>query len=218
MEPAYVFFKMSTSTYFLIIAIATFLTLSESYQSKCDDQTDSEVCAQLLKDLKGALLQDEGNSFRIRRLFFQSSAATPVLVKVSYKINFRENLTIAAEVPWCSRNASNSTIELNETDITYMLGWTSSGVYTMFHPTVLSMMQLQFPFSFLRIIHYTLKQRGPEADAFLWDGSYELPTLHINLIIASLSCVPSYELFESVLMDFNSMVRKQSIKFLHVYV
>ena len=51
-------------------AIATFLTLSESYQSKCDDQADSEVCAQLLKDFKGALLQDEGNSFRIRRLFF----------------------------------------------------------------------------------------------------------------------------------------------------
>lgn len=192
--------------------MATFLTLSESYQSKCDDQTDllaSGHCAQFLKDLEVALLQDKGNSFHIRRLFFQSPATTPALVRVSYNINFKENLTMAVvveEVPWCSN--SSLRMELNETNIT--LGWTSSRVYTMFHPIVLSMMQLQFPFSFLRIIHYTLKQRGPEADAFLWDGSYDLPTLYINLTIGSLSCVPSHELFYSALMHFNSMVRKQN--------
>ena len=77
---------------------------------------------------------------------------------------------------------------------------------TVFHPTVLNMAQAQIPLAVLRLIHKTLNQRGPEADAFLWDGSYDLPTLHLSVHITSLSCVPSEDLFESVLKDFNTLV------------
>ena len=70
----------------------------------------------------------------------------------------------------------------------------------MFHPAVLSVMQVQSPFAFLRIMHWTLlDQRSPETDTFLWDGSYDLPTVHLNLHITSLICLPSQKVFMSVL-------------------
>ena len=202
-------YNMSTATYFIIVTLATFFISGSCLV--CDDPSDltTGTCAQLSKDLERALLQDEGNLFRIRRFFFHSPRVTPVLLKVLYNVTFGENFTMAVdqeEVPHCSSPSLNSTIELKQRNIT--LGWTSSGVYTMFHPTVLSVMQAQTPFVFLRVIHLTLDpQRSPEADTFLWDGSYDLPTLHINLHITSLLCIPSQDLFESVLIDLNTLVR-----------
>ena len=89
---------------------------------------------------------------------------------------------------------------------TYIYGWTSTGVYTVFHPMVLHMMQVQTPFALLKLIHWIFNQRSPEADTFLWDGSYELPTLYLDMQITTLSCVPSEDLFKSVLMNFNTLV------------
>ena len=192
--------------FFVILALGASIIPGSS--PICGDPTD--VCGQLSKDIERALLKDEGNLFRIRRAFFHSPTASPVLLKVVYNVTYGENFTLAVaseEIPSCSSQIlQNSTIELNQTDIT--LGWTSSGVYTMFHPTVLSVMQVQSPFAFLRIIHLTMiDQRSLEADTFLWDGSKDLPTLHLNLHITSLTCIPSQEMFESVLMDLNTLVR-----------
>ena len=176
----------------------------------CGDPADltTGVCGQLSKDIERALLKDEGNLFRIRRAFIHSPTASPVLLKVVYNVTYGENFTmaVASNVPPCFSQHLNSTIELNETNIT--LGWTSSGVYTLFHPAVLSVMQVQTPFAFLRIIHHTLiDQRSPHADTFLWDGSYDLPSLHLNLHIDFLTCLPPQEVFESLLMDLNTLVR-----------
>ena len=49
-------------------------------------------------------------------------------------------------------------------------------------------MQVQLPLGLLRQIQYQFYdsiETGPQADAFqdLWDGSYDLPTLHINIHI-----------------------------------
>ena len=108
-------------------------------------------------------------------------------------------------VPQCFISTIDSAIDLNQSNITY--GWTSSGVYTVFHPTVLIMMTAHTPFAVLRVIQRTLGQRGPETDTFLWDGSYDLPTLHLSLYIDFLSCIPSNDLFEAVLMELNVLVR-----------
>ena len=165
------------------------------------------VCTELLKDLEKALLQDETNLSGMRRAFFHSPTATPVLLRVVYNVTYSMNVTMAVatnDVPQCSMSTVNSTIGLNQRNITY--GWTSSGVYTVFHPIVLVMMQAHTPFAVLRIVQQTLGQRGPETDTFLWDGSYDLPTLHINMHIDSLSCTPSYNIFESALMDLNTLV------------
>ena len=196
---------MSIAVAWVIFALATSILPGGSLN--CDDPIG--ICGQLSKDLESALVNDEGNLFRIRRAFFHSPTASPVLIKVVYNTTYEENVTLAIsskEISPCfSQHSNQSTIGLNQTSIT--LGWTSSGVYTMFHPAVLSVMQVQSPFAFLRIIHLTLPdQRSPEADTFLWDGSYNLPTLYLNLHITSLTCLPSQEVFMSVLKDLNAMV------------
>ena len=189
----------------------------------CDDPREmmTGTCAQLSKDLERALLQDEGNLSRMRRAFFHSPTAAPVLLKVVYNITYAKNITTANavnEAPHCdSSSAANSTIEFKERDITY--GWTSSGVYAVFHPTVIKMMQAQSPFALLRIMYLTLPdQRSPEADTFLWDGSYDLPTVHLNMHISSLSCVPSQDMFESVFMDINTLVRAHMSSYIDLVV
>lgn len=200
------------SAYFrilLIVATSSSLFAKRSCLA-CNDPNDlsSGTCAQLSKDLERALVQDEGNLFRLRSMFRQSPTAAPVLLKVLYNVTFAEDFIDAAaveEVPNCYSPTLNSSMDLTQTNIT--LGWTSSGVYVVFHPTLLSMMQIQSPFALLRIFHLTLDQRSPEADSFLWDGSYALPTIQLNLYITTLSCVPSYDLFESLLIEMNTLVR-----------
>ena len=174
----------------------------------CDDPSEVSIgtCGKLSNDLKRALLQDEGNLFRMRRAFFYSPTATPVLLKVVYNITYTTNIikkAAAREIPYCFVSNTNSTLQFKQKNITY--GWTSSGVYTVFHPAVLSMMQIQLVYVMLRAVHKMLHQNSPEVDAFLWDGSQSLPTLHLNIQFNFLSCIPSEDLFESVLMDFNAM-------------
>ena len=207
LTPTTVTFDMSIAVACVIFAFAKFIVPGGSL--KCDDSVDltTGICGLLSKDLERALVNDEGNLFRIRRAFFHSPTVSLVLLKVIYNVTYAENFTMAiasdSEISACSN--LNSTIRLNQTSIT--LGWTSSGVYTIFHPAVLSVMQVQSPFALLRIIHRTLlDQRSPEADTFLWDGSYDLPTVHLNLHITTLTCLPSQEVFMSVLKDLNTMV------------
>ena len=81
----------------------------------------------------------------------------------------------------------------------------------MFHPLTVNFMQIQAPFVLMKVLFNIFKaiqpnESGPEAETFLWDGSYELPTLHINLHFASLPCIPSKEIFNSILSDFSSLV------------
>ena len=196
--------------YLLSVAlIGTILTVSCLV---CDDPVEvtTGTCADLLTNLEKALLQDKGNLFRLRRAFFHSPTADPVLLKVVYNVTYAENITTAFaddEIQPCSASPANSSTELQQQNVT--LGWTSTGVYVVFHPTVLNMIQAQLPFAILRIIHAIMQQRSPEADTFLWDGFYDLPTLHLNMYIVSLSCIPSQDLFESVLIDLNTLVSDQ---------
>ena len=101
----------------------------------------------------------------------------------------------------------NLTNELKQHNYTY--GWTSTGVYTVFHPMVLYMMQAQAPFVALKIVHnYILQdQRSLEANTFLWDGSSsDLPTLRLNLHITNLTCIPNHDVFKTVLSEINTLV------------
>ena len=202
-----------SSFYFRILLIVAISLFSRGSCLVCNDPNDlsSGTCAQLSKDLERALVQDEDNLFHLRRMFWHSPTAAPILLKVLYNVTFAENFkdaVAAEEVQSCYSPILNNSVELTPRNIT--LGWTSSGVYVVYHPILLSMMQIQSPFAFLRIFHFTLNQRSPEADSFLWDGSYDLPTIHINLYITSLSCMPSYDLFESLLIEINTLVRPLS--------
>ena len=144
---------------------------------------------------------------------------------IAYQSQFQEQhfttVCMALNDPCCSSSTENSILKKTWFDKentyssslmqeleqrSYMYGWTSIGVYTVFHPMVLNMMQAQIPIVLLKLIHRIFNQRSPEADTFLWDGSYELPTLYLDLHITALTCTPSEDLFKSVLMTFNSLV------------
>lgn len=234
--------------YIKLYGIISFLILTSTVFTSgncllCDDSSEvnAATCAKLSKDIEKALLGDEGNLFRMRKAFYYSPTASPVLLKVKYNVTLGQNFT--EEVPCCytsfmheeiseklhSESCANGTVTNSTVDATttcmpdrinncsnsiefkqenYTYGWTSTGVYVVFHPIVLTMMQAQIPLAVLRIVHRTYtNQKGPEADTFLWDGSYNLPTLYLNLHITSLSCIPTEDLFTSVLKDFNTLVR-----------
>ena len=83
------------------------------------------------------------------------------------------------------------------------LGWTSTGVFTVFHPLTINFMQIQVPFVLMTVFYHVFNAihpegSGPEAATFLWNGGYDLPTLHLNLHFTNLTCIPSKDLFNSV--------------------
>ena len=188
------------------------VSLVSQGMSVCYDSVNeilADVCYRLDQQVEHTLLQDKGNLYRIRKAFFYAPNAHPVLLRVIYNLSYAENVTQDA-LSFCtnSTNADNQ-ISLNKTSI--MLGWTSSGVFTVFHPLTINFMQIQVPFVLMKVFYnifeiFHPQESGPEADTFLWDGSYDLPTLHLNLHFTSLPCIPSTGIFNSVLRDFNSLV------------
>lgn len=169
-------------------------------------ETLEEVCYKLFQGLEDALYEDKGNTYRLRKAFFYAPNARPVLMKVIYNVTFAANITSMIDSDYCD-NASSARIKLSPNETTVIYGWTSNGIFTVVHPLVVNFMQMQLPFVLLRIFYYVLdSERGPEAQTFLWDGTYELPTLQINLPITTLPCIPNKDTFTSALKDFNSLV------------
>ena len=205
--------------YCLILPVNIFST-SESFLLSPNDICEENVkeCATLFNELQEALLKDDANKFQMRQAFFHSPAANPVLLRVIYNVTVTAEKVIRAENQYTEggETASNdsekscSAIELKQEGFTCTYGWTSTGVYTVFHPMVLYMMQAQAPFVALKCVHYLLQeQRSLEANTFLWDGSSsDLPTLYLNLCItnSNLSCISSPDIFKAVLTKINTLV------------
>ena len=204
-----------TVDYLFQLLLCGIIFISSGSCTVCDSFHISNAvansCYKLKTEFEEVLLYDEGNKLRLKNAFFYSPTANPVLLKVVYNVSYSGNMSTMGNdttmTEFCDNKLGNdSAIDLNQTII--IRGWTSSGVYTLFHPGVLNWMQLQLPFSLLRLIHRASEDttNGPEADTFLWDGSYDLPTLYLDLYFTSLPCIPSQELFNSTLEDINSMV------------
>ena len=208
---------------FLFLLIASLVLQGHTVcDGPADDET-ADACYKLDQQIKDALLQDNGNLYRLRKAFFYAPNAHPVLLRVIYSLTYAENLTHQQEDAYCTSTVNGGNpgpTSLNRTRI--VLGWTSSGVFTVFHPLTINFMQIQVPFVLMNIFHTIFnsidpKGSGPEADTFLWDGSYELPTLHLNLHFTNLSCIPGTEsdMFYSVLSDFNSLVSIYNVCYYH---
>ena len=185
-----------------LLLIALFSTQGVNTKG-CDDSNLvlAKVCYELFKTMEQSLYDDGGNLYRLRRAYFYAPNANPILLRVEYNITI-SNLENSS-LPICTEDAITI---INQTRFT--AGWTSSGVFTIFDPMTINFMQMQLPFAVMRLCYTTMKKDSPEANAFLWDGSYDLPTLHLNLRIDqdNLSCIPSNDTFESILMDLTSMV------------
>lgn len=163
----------------------------------------------LLKEFEMALLKDDGNLLHMRRAFYYNPAATPVLLKVVYNVTYGDNLLstpIKRAIPKCANSTATSLIDFCQ--ISYVYGWTSAGIFTVFHPIVLSMIQMQIPFIALKLVHLGLNQQTPEENTFHWYGFYDLPTLYLNIHITTLSCVPSQDMVEFILKDMTTLVNK----------
>ena len=193
-----------------IIITSLVLLLCQPGYCVCDDSNEElvSICSKLFQQFESSLNTDERNLYRLRKAFFYSPSAKPVLMRVIYTITYSHKVAINIGDCFNSSNTSYA-ISINNTTITY--GWTSTGVFTVFHPLTLNFMQMQLPFLLLRAFlfltsRYTSTEGGPEALTFLWDATYELPTLYLNLSIMNLPCVPSVDIFLSALKDFNSMV------------
>ena len=205
----------------ILILLSFLFLLVPLGHSVCDDSADAEtadICFKIDQQVEHALLQDKGNLYRLKKAFFYAPNAHPVLLRVIYNLSFAENAT--QEYAYCTGTNADSQISLNKTRI--VLGWTSSGVFTVFHPLTINFMQIQVPFVLMKAFHGIFNNihpegSGPEADTFLWDGSYDLPTLHLNLHFTTLPCIPSTDTFNSVLSDFNSLVSAVNVAIIIIY-
>ena len=206
---------MKTATIFFVTLLSsTLLYCRGDCAIECDDSDEvlADVCYKIYEQIEDALLADKGNDYRLQKAFFYAPYANPVLMKVVYNVSYSENVTGDAMPPsYCVSNTTADTDELMLNQTRIILGWTSSGVYTLLHPLTINFMQMQLPFAMMRIMFIIFRisnpnNNGPEAEALLWDGGYDLPTLYINLHFTYLPCIPSEQLFHSVLSDFNQLV------------
>ena len=191
----------------LVLLFATAVLFSAGSCS-CDDPEDSQysgVCYEILQSIQNALSQDKSNLYHSRKAFFYAPNADPVLLKVKYNITFAENITEDV-LPYCTNKDNNSSITFNQTEI--IQGWTSKGLYLWIEPLFLNHIQMMLPFIILRGIHQLgyFNKGNPEMDTFLWGGDYDLPTLHLNLNINSLPCIPSEKIFNSTVEDLTTFV------------
>lgn len=174
----------------------------------------SDICHKILQSLENALIQDEANLYRSRKVFFYAPDADPVLLRIEYDTSFAENITEDV-LPYCTNNENSSVSStLNLTDKTIIRGWTSKGLYQWIEPLVLSRIQMALPFCILHWVYYYQKKKSvsargnPDIASFLWDGSeaYSLDRLYINLHITSLPCIPSEEIFNSTIEELTTFV------------
>ena len=194
---------------FLLLLIIT-LPLGTLEQNSCackkpDDWQTANICYEVFNELSRALLSNKANLYRMKQAFFYAPSADPVLVQVNYTISYGDNIT-EDQLQYCESVTNETAIITNQSEI--ILGWTSRGVYYVVSPSLLNNMQMVLPYAILRFINQRLRSTygSPEVDTFLWDGSYELPTLRINLTITSLPCIPSVEVFNCTLKELNAYV------------
>ena len=191
------------SVVLLLIAIPA--VISEGVCKSPDNWQNANTCYEVFQELSRALANDKGNLYRMEQAFFYAPSADPALIEVKYNISYGGNVT-EDQVQYCGNVDNTSAIIINETEI--IRGWTSRGVYYVINPLALNKMQMVLPFAILRLINKEWRSTSgsPEVDTFLWDGSYELPTLHIDLHITSLPCIPSEEVFNYTLNELNAYV------------
>ena len=188
----------------LFATAALFSSGSCSCHNDLDDSQYSGVCYEILQNLQNALVQDKSNLYRSRKAFFYAPNVDLALLKVEYNITFAENIT--EDMLTNCTNKDNSSVMFNQMKIVH--GWTSKGLYLWIEPLFLNHIQMMLPFTILRYIHQQgyYKSNDPGMDAFLWGGDYDLPTIHVNLNIISLPCIPSEEIFNSTVKDLTTFV------------
>ena len=162
----------------------------------CDDPyiANAQTCERLFRTFESALLSDEGNLFKLRKLFYPSTSTPPQLVNITYHLQFTTANGGSTELPdssgelprcLCLGAATNRTLLNTSGIVTVRYGWTTIGIYTLIHPVLLGQLQVQLPFAIMRLAS---RHNAP----FLWNGHSHLPNASIHLTISNenLTCLP----------------------------
>ena len=186
--------------------LLTVLIIVSCAQSQCDtSEPYLQDCAALFKIFRSALFNttESDNIFLLQSVFYPSTQVSPVLVKVTYKLNIHESNQLK------SCPGPKSTICLN--DGIYTFGWTSQEIYRIFHPVIVNHLRFQLPFWLLQIsekIHSLTEYY--DLEVLLWDGTQSLSSLdlalYVDLTAHNFSCSPKTELIGQALGELNQWV------------
>ena len=190
----------------LLIAVS-----SSKAQCSCDDPNvpNAQTCHTLFRTLESSLLNNGSNVYKLRKLL-SLSPELPELVNVTYYLEFNSTDSCNTSDDFgglaiCTCNTL-STAFINQTyldireTIARRYGWTSIGVYTLIHPALLNLLQIQLPFAVMRL-HVN---KFP----FLWNGRNQLPSisLHLSIPTDGLMCIPSDSQVDGVMKSLTSLV------------
>ena len=196
---------MASSILLRVLSSAAFaLALLRVAQCQCEDykSTDTTTCSMLFQRFQSALVGSEVNLYNLRKTFAPASRPAPILVNVSYEISFGQ---VSHDL--CPGLGNDSSL-FNTSETQYLnYGWTSSVLYSYYHPAELNRLQPQLVFRFLKTLEVDPQDNGnPVATAFTWDGTGPITTAQVSLYIPSLPCAPSYEDVYNTLWDITSLV------------
>ena len=196
---------MGSSILLRVLSSAAFvLALLQVAQCQCQDykSEDTTTCFLLFQRFQSALVGSELNLYNLRKTFAPPSHPAPILVNVSYEISFGR---VSDDL--CPGADNDSTLfDTSETQyLTY--GWTSSVLYTFYHPADLNRLQPQLIFQVLKSVEVEPEDNGrPIATAITWDGNRQITTAQLSLYVPSLPCSPTYEEVYNSLWDITSLV------------
>ena len=185
-----------------VIGLLLLLSGNSAQKDMCENHISAKtpLCSELFQVFQAALVKSDTNLFNLRKIFFPSSEASPVLVNISYVIDFG-NIT---DIP-CTNDKSNTVYGFETFHKNY--GWTSTLMFAIFHPATINRLQPQL--FYVMMTYLEPKTTGVTQAAFYWEGLIMSPylTLELSLHIPSLSCSPSYDQISNSLKDMTSMVR-----------
>ena len=152
---------------------------------------------------ENALLSNGSNRYKLRRLF---NTEPPKLANITYELWFNNSNT--RRLPICTGTSNQTYINDNEI-VELRYGWTSSGIYTLIHPAILNLLQIQLPFAIMRYALKCCTNADVDRYPFLWNGiDSHLPSISLHLIISThnLRCLPGDNQLEEVMKTLTTYV------------
>ena len=152
---------------------------------------------------------DGSNLYNLRRLFYPPTSGTrPVLANITY---YMQLSPATAEESAKFTSSDNQMCECQEqkpkatkpiSTGVFRYGWTTVGIYTFIHPALLNQLQVQLPFT-------VMKLATPQRVPFLWDGYNQLPSadIHLNVSTDNLMCLPDLSEMDNTMKTLTSLVR-----------
>ena len=149
------------------------------------------------------------NLYNLRRLFYPPTSGTrPVLANITY---YMQLSPATAEESAKFTSSDNQMCECQEqkpkatkpiSTGVFRYGWTTVGIYTFIHPALLNQLQVQLPFT-------VMKLATPQRVPFLWDGYNQLPSadIHLNVSTDNLMCLPDLSEMDNTMKTLTSLVR-----------